>query len=126
MRLTKAALMLPTIACTRALSDAYVADPLVWHGAFKRPTLEAVQHSMATITAAGPVHDPILWLHGEADELVPIDGSRVGWESLAGRHAVAKSYPEARHEIFNETNRDEVLGDVVAFVRANLPVHSTD
>ena len=41
--------------------------------------------------------------------------------SLAGRRASSKSYPGARHEIFNETNQDEVLDDVIAFIRANLP-----
>jgi alpha-beta hydrolase superfamily lysophospholipase len=29
-------------------------------------------------------------------------------------------YPGARHEVFNETNRDEVLADVVSFVRRVL------
>lgn len=29
-------------------------------------------------------------------------------------------YPEARHEIFNETNRDEVIGDLVRWLDAHL------
>ena len=29
-------------------------------------------------------------------------------------------YPEARHEIFNETNRDEVIGDLVAWLDEHL------
>ena len=29
-------------------------------------------------------------------------------------------YPEARHEIFNETNREEVLDDVLAFVHEHV------
>ena len=65
--------------------------------------------------------DPILWLHGEEDQLVPMadtkwDGSR--WpEGMRPRSPT----PGARHEIFNETNQDEVLDDVIAFIRANLP-----
>ena len=27
-----------------------------------------------------------------------------------------KTYPDAQHEILNETNRDEVLADVIGFV----------
>jgi alpha-beta hydrolase superfamily lysophospholipase len=111
-----------TLSRDPAVGQAYVADPLVWHGPFKRPTLLAIQHAMATIAAAGTVDDPILWLHGEDDQLVPMAGSRRGWASIAGRHASAKSYPQARHEIFNETNQSEVLDDVVAFIHANLPV----
>ena len=30
-----------------------------------------------------------------------------------------KLYPAARHEILNETNRDEVTGDVAAWLRAH-------
>ena len=104
-----------------AVGEAYAADPLVWHGPFKRQTLEALRDSLRTIRAAGVVDDPILWLHGEADELVPIAGSRRGWGDLAGRHASAKSYPGARHEILNETNREVVLGDVLDFIHAHLP-----
>jgi alpha-beta hydrolase superfamily lysophospholipase len=93
----------------------------VWHGPFKRQTLEALRDCLRTIRAAGVVDDPILWLHGEADELVPIAGSRRGWSDLAGRHASAKSYPDARHEILNETNREVVLDDILDFIHAHLP-----
>lgn len=31
-------------------------------------------------------------------------------------------YPAARHEILNETNREEVTGDVVAWLRARVEV----
>lgn len=30
-------------------------------------------------------------------------------------------YPEARHEVFNETNRDEVVADLVGWLDAHLP-----
>ena len=59
-------------------------------------------------------------MHGEDDRLVPLDGTTTGWSSLAGRGSSSKTYPEARHEIFNETNRDEVLGDVVDFVGTHI------
>ena len=29
-------------------------------------------------------------------------------------------YPDARHEVFNETNRDEVVGDLLAWLEARL------
>jgi len=31
-----------------------------------------------------------------------------------------KVYPEARHETLNETNRDEVTGDLLAWLKANV------
>ena len=33
---------------------------------------------------------------------------------------VTKRYPGARHEIFNETNREEVLDDALAFVHEHI------
>ena len=63
---------------------------------------------------------PLMWAHGEGDRLVPMAGSRTGVEHLRGQTYAEKIYPGAQHEIFNETNRDEVLADVVGFVREAL------
>ncbi|HET7304757.1 MAG TPA: alpha/beta hydrolase [Segeticoccus sp.] len=108
-----------------SVGESYVADPLVWHGPFRRPTLEALDACLTSITRAGSVEStPVLWLHGEEDQLVPRAGSAEGWETLAGKRAQATSYPGARHEIFNETTKDEVLDDVLAFVHAHLPART--
>ncbi|GAA1490805.1 alpha/beta fold hydrolase [Brachybacterium sacelli] len=99
------------------VGSTYAEDDLVWHGDFKRPTLEAIQRSLRMITAAGTVGDhPLLYLHGEGDELVPLPASRAGLSALEGAATRVRTYPGARHEIFQETNRDEVLADVTAFV----------
>jgi alpha-beta hydrolase superfamily lysophospholipase len=100
-----------------AVGAAYAADPLVWHGPFQRPMLEAMSRANKQTTEGGSIGDlPLLWVHGADDQLVPIDGSAVGFESLKGTNAKAVSYPGARHEIFNETNKDEVLADVTGFI----------
>jgi alpha-beta hydrolase superfamily lysophospholipase len=103
------------------VGEAYVPDPLVWHGPFKKSTVRALADCLETIDAGGAVEVPVLWLHGEDDQLVPYDGTATGWPRLAGSRARHRSYPEARHEIFNETNKDEVLDDVLAFVHEHLP-----
>ena len=99
---------------------AYERDELVWHGDFKRPTLRALAAALSAIDAGGRLTVPTLWLHGADDQLVPIGPSRAGWEHIAPDAAPSKSYPGARHEIFNETNREEVLDDVLAFVHERL------
>jgi alpha-beta hydrolase superfamily lysophospholipase len=100
-----------------AVGEAYAADPLVWHGAFKRATLEAFVAAVGAI-AAGPDLGalPTLWIHGEEDVLVPLSATRPAMEHLRGEHLEEHVYPGARHEVFNEVNRDEVLDDVTAFV----------
>lgn len=100
-----------------AVGAAYAADDLVWHGPFQRPTLEAWRRAVATIAAAPPLGDlPVLWVHGEDDQLVPLSGSRPGTERLGATDLAERIYPGARHEVFNEINADEVLAEVAAFV----------
>ena len=46
----------------------YDKDPLVWHGPFKRPTLEAIDAGLAAIEAGPALGSlPLMWAHGEAD-----------------------------------------------------------
>ncbi|MGC5163406.1 lysophospholipase [Rhodococcus sp. DT1] len=110
-----------TLSRDPEVGRAYIDDPLVWHGPFKRVTVQALKACLDLVTAAGPVETvPVLWLHGEDDRLVPFDGTASGWSTFAGSASSSKVYPGARHEIFNETNRDEVLGDVLDFVHSHL------
>ncbi|MFF3846068.1 alpha/beta hydrolase [Streptomyces sp. NPDC002328] len=108
-----------------AVGAAYAADPLVWHGPMKRPTLEAFVRTLETVEKHGDVGPlPVLWLHGADDRLVPVEGSRVGVERLCGgREGVTSGgrltervYPGARHEVFHETNRSEVFADLTRFL----------
>ncbi|MGV9292099.1 alpha/beta hydrolase [Streptomyces sp. NPDC003719] len=100
-----------------AVGAAYAADPLVWHGPMKRPTLEAFVRTLETVAKGGDVGRlPLLWVHGDDDRLVPLPGSRVGVERLAGGDLTERIYPGARHEVFNETNRAEVFTDVTRFL----------
>lgn len=110
-----------TLSRDPKVGEAYVADPLVWHGPFKKPTVQALADCLDAIAAGGRIDVPLLWLHGEDDQLVPYSGTESGWPAIGGDRAERRSYPQARHEIFNETNQDEVLDDVVAFLRRHLP-----
>lgn len=100
-----------------AVGAAYAADPLVWHGPMKRPTLEAFDRTLQDVAAGGDVGAlPMLWLHGEDDRLVPLAGSRVGVARLSGGDLTERIYPGARHEVFLETNKAEVLADLTRFL----------
>jgi alpha-beta hydrolase superfamily lysophospholipase len=96
---------------------AYRADPLVWHGPMKRPTVEAFARTLETVSQGGDVGPlPLLWLHGDDDRLVPLAGSRVGVEGIRGGTFTERTYAGARHEVFHETNKAEVFADVTDFV----------
>jgi alpha-beta hydrolase superfamily lysophospholipase len=104
-----------------AVGEAYAADPLVYHGPFKRETLMGLGAAVESVASGGDFGElPTLWIHGEEDALVPLVHTRPAIEAIKGSRFEEKIYPGARHEVFNETNRDEVLDDVVAFLRRNV------
>jgi len=105
-----------------AVGAAYAADELVYHGPFQRQTLEQLLAAIARVNDGPSFGElPTLWIHGSDDQLVPLDETRPGIEHVRGPATQEKIYEGARHEVFNETNKDEVIGDVVAFLRGNLP-----
>lgn len=106
-----------TLSRDPAVGAAYTADPLVWHGPMKRPTVESFLRTLETVAKGGDVGRlPLLWLHGDDDRLVPLPGSRVGVAQLSGGTLTERIYPGARHEVFNETNQAEVFTDLTRFV----------
>jgi alpha-beta hydrolase superfamily lysophospholipase len=96
---------------------AYAADELVWHGAFKRETLQAFIDSVELIASSGDLGElPTLWIHGEGDALAPLAATRPAIERIRGSAFSEHIWPGAQHEVFNETNRDEVIAEVVEFL----------
>ena len=106
-----------TLSRDPAVGEAYAADPLIYHGPFARETLEEFGAAIQRV-AEGPGFGalPALWIHGELDSLAPYGPTLEAMEHLRGAATEEAVYPGAMHEIFNETNQDEVLDDVSAFV----------
>ena len=95
---------------------AYEADPLV----FQHMTLSLAGSLFETIgptlRGAAEVQVPTFVLHGEADPIVLASGSRDFYENLATSGSDLRIYPDLRHEIFNEPEGEDVLGDVIAWI----------
>jgi alpha-beta hydrolase superfamily lysophospholipase len=104
-----------------AVGEAYANDPLVYHGPLQRETLTAISTAAREVRAGPNFGDlPTLWIHGEEDFLVPLDVTNEAVQIVRGTKLEEHIYSGARHEVFNETNRDEVLDDVVRFLRREL------
>ncbi len=78
--------------------------------------------------AAIPKELPILIVSGDKDP-VGGDGKLVTrlyeeYKALGLSKAEFKLYADARHEILNETNKDEVYGDVLSFINKTLGVET--
>ncbi|GAA0511956.1 alpha/beta hydrolase [Saccharopolyspora thermophila] len=109
-----------TLSRDPEVGAAYLADPLVWHGPFRRPTLQAIDQCLLAINEGPTLDRPTLWVHGEDDELVPEADTRTGIDRIRGDDFHEHIYPGARHELFNETNKAEVMNDVLTFIGRTL------
>lgn len=101
--------------------DRYMADPDCGFGVNAAGTASMLEHAGDTAAGdrlAGIRTDlPVYLLSGKADPLSG-DGSLV--ELVADRYRQAgiedvtvRLYPEARHEVFNETNRDDITAELI-------------
>jgi alpha-beta hydrolase superfamily lysophospholipase len=108
--------------------DKYVSDPRCGFG------IDAAA-ARAMFTAARELADPDrvatmrsdLPIYIASGELDPVGGQLALVHALVDRYTAAgltdvtlKTYPQARHEIFNETNRDEVVDDLVTWLDRKL------
>lgn len=105
--------------------DAYIADPYCGD---ENPVTTAFVAGLLGLLAGATTEEaigtlapetPVLFVTGDAD---PVSNGGDTVRTLAARyegvgHAVETHfYPDARHEVLNETNRDEVTADVVGWI----------
>ncbi len=71
---------------------------------------------VAAMTPSLPLYIAV----GEAD---PVNGGLALLTPLTDRYAAAgltdvtvRTYPSARHEVLNETNRDEIIGELINWI----------
>jgi alpha-beta hydrolase superfamily lysophospholipase len=114
--------------------DKYVADPLCgfpcsvhsWHSLLRALAVMSDPANQARI----PRGLPVLLAAGAQD---PVGEFGAGVRRLAAAYArvglrdvTLELYPGARHEILNETNRDEVEADVFAFAERVVAAHKPE
>ncbi|MEA3308744.1 MAG: alpha/beta hydrolase [Chloroflexota bacterium] len=101
---------------------AYREDPLV-HGWVSPRFVTVMGETMAvTLQNAGqwPADLPLFIIHGGADPICPPSGSLRFFEQVDAQDKSRRAYPGFLHESFNEIGREEVLGDVTAWLEARL------
>lgn len=95
----------------RYLDDPYVKDRM---SARFAAGLAAMVERVAV--AADRIERPVLILHGEADPICPVSGSRrfhAGLAPAVANRSRLSVYPGLRHEIFNEPEREDIWREVV-------------
>jgi alpha-beta hydrolase superfamily lysophospholipase len=63
---------------------------------------------------------PILILHGEADPVNSVEGSRELFANVSSTHKELKVYPGGMHEPHNDIQREQVVRDVEQWLTGEL------
>ncbi len=103
----------------REVIRRYEEDPFVKDRMSVRFAAGLSSMVSAVRVAANQVERPMLILHGGADSISPVAGSRdfyAGLTDVIEERSTLQIYPELRHEIFQEPERQQVWSDMLAWL----------
>jgi acylglycerol lipase len=96
-------------------------DPLIYMGGTKAGLGKAVISRINELKPKFKNFDyPVLIMHGGADKLTNINGSKELYKNAKSADKTIKIWDGAYHEIFNEINKDEVLSFMGSWIEKRL------
>ncbi|MEE4108238.1 MAG: alpha/beta hydrolase [Halieaceae bacterium] len=99
----------------------YREDPLVHDGKVSARLAVELFGAMETLRERRrELCLPILVMHGEADVMTPAAGSRQFFEAVGSEEKTLRLYPGLYHEIFNEPEQAQVLGELCDWLDARI------
>lgn len=106
-----------------AVVQAYRDDPLVYNGKMSAGLGAALINAMESFPSRYADLTLPVWIgHGTDDQLADIGGSRALESAAVNADVTAHYYDGLYHEIFNEPEQEQVLGDLIAWLdRLNGP-----
>lgn len=101
--------------------QAYIDDPLVFHGKTPARFGSEVLKAMLRVTAeVDRISLPLIVLQGTEDKLVDPGGAQMLYDKAGSTDKTLRLYEGLYHEVFNEPERARVLADVEAWLGARL------
>jgi len=102
-----------------AMIERYVNDPL-GHGQITARFFFGVQRAgLWALSHAYMLQVPLLLMHGGDDKVTSIHASKQ-FASQAGQRVDWREWPDFKHELHNETRREEVFAVIRAWLREQL------
>ncbi len=99
--------------------ERYTSDPQVHSKSTARAGSEIMKAIDWAQAHAGELTVPLLLYHGDADGLVPIEGSRRFFAAVQERDKQFVERPGGYHESHNDLGRDELFAMIVAWLNAH-------
>jgi len=101
---------------------AYLEDPLILREKVKDKLFYALAEGLGLLVGrAAEIAQPLLLIHGLDDRLCSAEGAEMFVRATSSPDITVKLYAGGRHEMFNETNREEVVADLWAWLDARMP-----
>lgn len=98
----------------------YLADPLVVRTMTASLGAELLAAGAIVRTRASAIATPVLLMHGKQDTLCPVAATEEFAAQLTAAGSALRVYPELRHEIFNEPEREQVFADAWRWIEETL------
>jgi len=109
-----------TISRDPKVVDAYLSDPLVHSTASARFGTELTATINWTQIHAADFKYPLFIYHGQADQLVPVQGSRKFYNNLRINDKKYIEYEQAYHETHNDIDKKIVLKNISDWIEQHL------
>jgi acylglycerol lipase len=100
----------------------YLEDPLILRERVRDELFYRLAEGVGLLVGrAAEIRQPLLLLHGLDDRLCSAEGAEAYVRASGSPDVTVRLYPQGRHEMLNEINRDEVVADLWAWLDARLP-----
>ena len=97
------------------------ADPLIVHETQPFQTMAALAHADDRLERSfGEVTVPVFIVHGAEDKVTKPSGSREFFEYAGSADKTLKIYDGRFHDMLNDLGREEVMGDIQAWIDARI------
>lgn len=103
---------------------AYEQDRMVHHTATARWGTETLATIASVRTRLGEINLPILILHGEADRVNSVEGSRELYAGVSSTDKELHVYPGGAHEPHNDSIRNDVVREVEEWINKHLSANA--
>lgn len=111
-----------TISRDQLVVNLYKADLLIGHGQIPAQTLAEIFKAIYEIRSrVNEIELPLLVVHGVADRLANVEGSKSIYTGASSKDKSIKLYDGMHHELLNEPEKVEVLSDISTWLRDHLP-----
>lgn len=99
----------------------YQEDPLVHSGKITARLLVELFAAMEHLKKRrSEIALPVLVMHGEGDVMAAVSGSQHFFDSVGSSDKTLRLYPGLYHEIFNEPEQAQVLGELADWLDAHI------